>query len=1090
MQTSDKLIEVSSTKTLEGTFWNKIIISCSTADEILKHRYFLSVTKGQKGLAKRLKKVWLSQLNNSENILQSRLGEFNPNSISVDELCLNLVGQFQIVDHEDRPDWVKSMEKWVIPVRLKISDKLPNDLITKAKDIPFRFFILSYVDFLHRALLQNSFYSTCMPLQQAIISLAIARLGEVILPTLVADYRQFHRFLKKKLKKPLVNQTVLKIYERQICESEYPTLYCKYPVLSRLIAIECEKIHYSFSKFARDFTRALPSLRGVFTSLTDLHAIQEIKFGLSDPHNNGATVAIVKTDRESLVYKPRNLKSAKVLQSFLDMLNKNVGFDFYLRKIVEFADHGWEEFIGNKQCTALHDVNRFYTQAGAFQALALILGTSDCNIENIRCDSGYFHILDAEVLLHVSPKIFGHPLTKKDARWQISKILKRSVISTGLLPVWGFSKEENKVWGGAGLWSAKNDRSKLLIQNWKLPEERGATFLKKTKIKRTYNNLPVLLDEECTLYEHHKYFTDGFEVTFDYLTKLLSRDTERRLLREHLKDLRIRVLLRDTSGYDKVIQRLKHPNALRNGIRWGLELEHLYRQSDLTTPSLNSIAAEIQSLKNLEIPFFETISDRVDLITSEGRACITNCIEATALQELEAVFDLMDSSFKTIQLDLIKIITHSALNKTTIDLHTSGHTMSLAEIKSTNLATGITGLAAATKIAGTLETSLVKGKDGSINWMSLELQTGAIYRSFAPMPLNLFSGSFGIATFMSALFKATNSKKYYDLALSAIKPLIAQMRSDPRVGGQLPEINYPGLSAGIGSIIYSLVSLGNILADDQFYEMGLKLCALINPNKPHWQKSFDLLGGQAGLLIALIKLYETTGNTLPKLMAKTIAEKVEKGACGDRDGVFWPSTIGRRMAGLSHGNTGIALALAYYYKHFENYQTLRLIKDALALEDTEYLPDKQTWRDNRIGLGVDRNVAPSAWCHGTPGIIAGRMKIAELTGLKASPLVEDLSKSLRGFAQSAVDHLCCGNLGKISTGLYISDVARNNALAHSSHQKLLDLINRINYDSIVVSNLNADRSLFPGFFQGLSGVGYELIRLTHESSLPNILLFD
>jgi lantibiotic modifying enzyme len=56
-------------------------------------------------------------------------------------------------------------------------------------------------------------------------------------------------------------------------------------------------------------------------------------------------------------------------------------------------------------------------------------------------------------------------------------------------------------------------------------------------------------------------------------------------------------------------------------------------------------------------------------------------------------------------------------------------------------------------------------------------------------------------------------------------------------------------------------------------------------------------------------------------------------------------------------------------------------------------------------------------------------------------------------------------------------------------QEPLKFIERVLTDRIVVSDTTADNTLFPGFFQGVSGIGYELLRLNAPESLPNILLF-
>ena len=89
------------------------------------------------------------------------------------------------------------------------------------------------------------------------------------------------------------------------------------------------------------------------------------------------------------------------------------------------------------------------------------------------------------------------------------------------------------------------------------------------------------------------------------------------------------------------------------------------------------------------------------------------------------------------------------------------------------------------------------------------------------------------------------------------------------------------------------------------------------------------------------------------------------------------------------------------------------------------------------------------------------------------------------------DHLCCGNLGRIEA---IFSMGRQ--------LKRPDLIQyALQAASLVVENAEEKggyqytsflpRSMFAAsFFQGGSGIGYELLRLTHPDILPNVLIWE
>ena len=89
------------------------------------------------------------------------------------------------------------------------------------------------------------------------------------------------------------------------------------------------------------------------------------------------------------------------------------------------------------------------------------------------------------------------------------------------------------------------------------------------------------------------------------------------------------------------------------------------------------------------------------------------------------------------------------------------------------------------------------------------------------------------------------------------------------------------------------------------------------------------------------------------------------------------------------------------------------------------------------------------------------------------------------------DHLCCGNMGRIEAILYAALKTNDQVLMTEAFEKAGFVIERAS--KIGHYNIFADQSLDffnPGFFQGLSGIGYEFLRLAYPEKFPSILIFE
>jgi lantibiotic modifying enzyme len=186
----------------------------------------------------------------------------------------------------------------------------------------------------------------------------------------------------------------------------------------------------------------------------------------------------------------------------------------------------------------------------------------------------------------------------------------------------------------------------------------------------------------------------------------------------------------------------------------------------------------------------------------------------------------------------------------------------------------------------------------------------------------------------------------------------------------------------------------------------------------------------------------------------------------------WPTHGDLALTGFAHGAAGIAYALARLHA-----VTGDLSYFDAAVAGIEY---------ERSALCEDDAVK---WCHGAPGVALGRVGCL---GLAVDRLEEEIEIGLRAtesaYLQDA-DFLCCGNLGRAEAFLVAgSELGRPEwrrlAVAGAAH-----VVSRAR-DNGRYTLFGDMRSVYnPGFFQGMAGIGYQLLRTGH-GELPSVLLWQ
>jgi len=165
-------------------------------------------------------------------------------------------------------------------------------------------------------------------------------------------------------------------------------------------------------------------------------------------------------------------------------------------------------------------------------------------------------------------------------------------------------------------------------------------------------------------------------------------------------------------------------------------------------------------------------------------------------------------------------------------------------------------------------------------------------------------------------------------------------------------------------------------------------------------------------------------------------------------------------------------------------------RDAIAWERSAFsLPDRN-WPAIRADGGT---AIMTAWCHGAAGIAIGRAMIDDL--LKDPGIREEIRQAVATTAAAGparLDHLCCGTLAR-AEALLMAGLRLGRAEWVDAARSLAGPVaDRLRRDGIAgARTAGFEYGLFqPGFFQGVSGIGYQLLRLSQPALLPSVAGFE
>ncbi|MCK0473482.1 lanthionine synthetase LanC family protein [Halalkalibacter sp. APA_J-10(15)] len=350
---------------------------------------------------------------------------------------------------------------------------------------------------------------------------------------------------------------------------------------------------------------------------------------------------------------------------------------------------------------------------------------------------------------------------------------------------------------------------------------------------------------------------------------------------------------------------------------------------------------------------------------------------------------------------------------------------------------------------------------------------------------DLYEGRTGIALFFAALYAINRD----ELVKEAVKKVISPFFDEIQSGLGTDKETIPlGKAHGIAGIVQALFLIGEYVDEKSYIENASAILSRVTVLNIQSDQLLDILEGTAGLLSVVSDLYEQTKDKNMITLGNALAEHLMECRVESELGVkVWLSDDGNQLlTGFGHGISGMAHALYKWYR-----VTGHLPYEIVAEEVLQYegLMKESSWTDFKDRSHFDTLEQPfmAGWCSGVPGIGLARLTVFQKADISFR---QDLKRALAFTEWSSVqgvDHLCFGNAGRLDFLLEASIVMNNDHLFHTARQKQKWVIEQKQVRGHYVLNLEDEMSFYPSLFQGLSGIGYVMLRCINAKKIRSIL---
>jgi type 2 lantibiotic biosynthesis protein LanM len=610
--------------------------------------------------------------------------------------------------------------------------------------------------------------------------------------------------------------------------------------------------------------------------------------------------------------------------------------------------------------------------------------------------------------------------------------------------------------------------------------------MRPSRLKETGNsnpNLPHIDGRYAKFADHIEDFVSGFE---DY-SRFLLRQKEPVRMYEGFAGIPVRKVVRATRFYSMLLQRLKNHRAMDDGVMWSAQADFVARLAEWDK-NIDDFwplhRAERSALLALNIPHFVSHTDGNEIRDAAGFSLKTEA--NSGLNRARARIEGLDQPEIAWQIEVIRVNT-SSLSRRAGPTAADGQMKLAAPSSASTTPTKKTFIAEADKISDELARHAIRRGPGAA-WIGLDWLGDAEVFQLVCLGPDLYNGVTGIAVFLAAHAAVTERQSSGELALAGISRLRKNLRS--RNAARMARSLGVGGATGLGSIVYGLTLMSRYLRDKNLLADAHVAAKLFTDELIASDKQLDVIGGSAGAILCLLRLYrDSQSEDVLARAAKCGDHLIAQSRLGPEGRRSWVGQgFGEHpLNGMSHGAAGFSYALAALSSATGREEFAQAAMECVAFENSSYDAARNNWPDLR---GAEPTW-PCQWCHGAPGIGLARAAAAKQRGMAANTLKADIQNAIEGTTRGwpgVVDTLCCGTLGSVEFLCEAGNALGRADLRETARRQLMSVLDTAASTGDYRWN-SGKRQFNLGLFRGLAGVGYTALRQV-DNSLSNVLVWE
>ena len=359
-----------------------------------------------------------------------------------------------------------------------------------------------------------------------------------------------------------------------------------------------------------------------------------------------------------------------------------------------------------------------------------------------------------------------------------------------------------------------------------------------------------------------------------------------------------------------------------------------------------------------------------------------------------------------------------------------------------------------------IERSIIGYKDSKIErtWIGTT-ENGTV----APIGNSLYDGNSGVALFFGYLGAVTDKEYFTAAAMETMEPVLRYIKEEKD-----SLINYPKALSEIIGAFYTISKLYKLTLDEKikkFIQDNITfLYELIEKNK-----EFNALSNavDVNILLSIYKDLKNNNNLKDRLLKLS------------------SNTLNNLQ--LSNENTPLAIS---FYGGISG--AICSTSKLLELTKTEVLENllQEILKLQRQMYKMNRNQLKSGWFNGLSGVLLSKLSLKRICYTDAlldkeiQELIDAIIKS--GFGNNP--YYAYGQLGNLATLNYAAETIGDNILKNNCDNTFNLMIDNV-FEAYILKRLKFSEEPV-SLTNGLSGLGYSLLRRCNKDLVPEILLFE